>query len=108
MCKYDHETSMGGEQILLPLPSFLAKYRDISNRKTVCVDSCIVSTIKKLWDEKIITLGCCCGHGKKQPNVIIKKNYNSNEIKQIKKIIKDNDNRQWTILQWKGNELRKL
>lgn len=28
----------------------------------VCIDPCIVPAIRKLWDQGIETLGCCCGH----------------------------------------------
>lgn len=32
------------------------------NGKSVCVDKCLVEEIKYLWENKIITTGCCCGH----------------------------------------------
>lgn len=34
------------------------------NRKRVKVDACIADEIQWLNDQGIITLGCCCGHGK--------------------------------------------
>lgn len=34
------------------------------NRKTVAVDSCIAEEIKELNKQGVVTLGCCCGHGK--------------------------------------------
>lgn len=30
--------------------------------KTVCIDQCIWPLIKSMWDAKIPTLNCCCGH----------------------------------------------
>jgi len=32
----------------------------------VSVDSCLVGEINRLNNEGITTIGCCCGHGKKQ------------------------------------------
>jgi hypothetical protein len=34
------------------------------NKKQVSVDACIAEEIQLLNDSGIITLGCCCGHGK--------------------------------------------
>ena len=32
-------------------------------RKYVSVDKCLLPEILKLWEQGIITTGCCCGHG---------------------------------------------
>jgi hypothetical protein len=29
---------------------------------TVCIDSCIVDAVKKIWSKGVETTGCCCGH----------------------------------------------
>lgn len=42
-----------------------------TDRRTVCVDACIVPVIKALWDAKIWTLGCCCGHGDPEQRSVI-------------------------------------
>jgi hypothetical protein len=34
------------------------------NRKQVVVDACIADEIQDLNNKGVITLGCCCGHGK--------------------------------------------
>lgn len=34
------------------------------NKKQVAIDACISEEIQTLNDEGIITLGCCCSHGK--------------------------------------------
>lgn len=39
-------------------------------RGTVRVDACLKEIIQELNDKGIITLGCCCGHGK-YPRTII-------------------------------------
>jgi len=35
------------------------------------IDRCIVDDIRKLWDEQIITTGCCCGHNRIPPTVTV-------------------------------------
>jgi hypothetical protein len=34
------------------------------NKKRVAVDACIADEIQELNDKGVITLGCCCGHGR--------------------------------------------
>ena len=33
-------------------------------KNVIFVDECISDEITKLWNNNIITTGCCCGHGK--------------------------------------------
>lgn len=79
-----------GTETILPMPEWLCL--DKQNR-TVCIDSCIADKIKTLWAAKIVTLGCCCGHGKESPSVVIEASYRDYE--KIKEIVPD-----WRILQW--------
>jgi len=30
------------------------------------IDRCLVPQIKRMWELKIKTFGCCCGHGKRK------------------------------------------
>lgn len=39
-------------------------YEDTMN--SVSVDGCLIGEVNKLLDNGINTIGCCCGHGKKQ------------------------------------------
>lgn len=39
------------------------------NGNIVCVDSCLIDEILKLWNYKITTTGCCCGHDKQTPYI---------------------------------------
>lgn len=32
-------------------------------RKAVSIDMCIVAEVYRLWQNGVITKGCCCGHG---------------------------------------------
>lgn len=41
-------------------------------RRTITVDPCIAPVILALWDARIWTIGCCCGHGdQSKRNVIV-------------------------------------
>jgi hypothetical protein len=37
----------------------------------ISVDSCIADEVQMLNDNGVITLGCCCGHFKGEPNCLI-------------------------------------
>lgn len=37
------------------------------------VDSCIADKIQEMNNLGVITLNCCCGHGKSTPNVLVSK-----------------------------------
>lgn len=39
--------------------------------KPVCVDACIAPVIEALWEEKIWTENCCCGHNGQFPRSVI-------------------------------------
>jgi hypothetical protein len=71
----------------------------------ICVDICISKQITDLWDNGIYTLGCCCGHNKDSPNVIISENSNA---KLAAEILDKDISRKWKILQWKLVELDRL
>jgi hypothetical protein len=38
---------------------------------SIYVDECISNYVQKMNDEGIITVGCCCGHGERPPEVLI-------------------------------------
>ena len=40
----------------------MGKYFPLGHAKFVCLDRCISEDIITLWENKINTLGCCCGH----------------------------------------------
>lgn len=37
----------------------------------ILVDACIANYVQRINDQGIITVGCCCGHGKSQGSVLI-------------------------------------
>lgn len=86
------------KKIILKLPKDIATYKKC---RDIPVDYEIVNTIKYLWKNKIQTLGCCSGHGKENPSIVITDGYNDKEIKEIEKIILKVDKQKWNILQWR-------
>jgi len=101
MCKWSDNRGMGDEQSVLSVPEHVKHVRQ--NKETVCVDKCIQHVIEHLWKHEVLTLGCCCGHGKAEFNgaeVIIGDGYNAEEINNVKAWIKEVDDRPWKVLQW--------
>ena len=58
-CISHNKPEIGGNdpEAVLTIPSW-----NTQERRTVCVDACIVDHVKAVWDAKIWTLGSCCGH----------------------------------------------
>lgn len=88
------------EEVVLPLPSFLAKYRP-NNPETVCIDAEIVGVIQHLWACKVETRGSCSGHGKENPSIIVADGYEDADIEWIRQLIGEVDDRTWDIYQWR-------
>lgn len=88
-----------GKTVVLKAPEFIKKYRP--NNDEMHIDSCLKIIIEKLWENKIETLGCCCGHGKSVMNIIIGDGYKGKEIKKIETIVRKNSIRDFELLQWK-------
>lgn len=63
MCKW-------GNNLLIPVSSLVYPKHRYANPKWIDyhggipVDACIKPEIEKLIQQGVITLGCCCGHGK--------------------------------------------
>lgn len=84
-------------EVILPLPDEIDTER---RNRTVCVDACIVHVILYLWKHDIQTLGCCCGHNRTGPCVVITDGYKYADWWRIRWLIEEVDERQWGILQW--------
>lgn len=81
-----------GTEIVLDAPP------QITDRPNgICIDSCIAETIKLLWQAGVETLGCCCGHGKSSPSLVIASHESGERVKQL---LADHDQREWDVLQW--------
>ena len=94
MCEWNN----GG--VAVDLPENMLHLKD-SGRTQVCIDECIVLQIRVLWAHGIQTLGCCCGHGKQNPNIVVPASSNPTDTAEAYRILKDIDLRRWSILQWK-------
>lgn len=90
-----------GNSEVVNLPDHI--HPDKENR-TVSLDRCIADTIKALWAADVQTLGCCCGHGKADPDVVIAQGADEEEITRIADLLRA-DGRPWKILQWRLNEV---
>lgn len=47
----------------------------IINGKSISIDSCIAQQVKDLnerFKNTLISIGCCCGHGKYPPSIVVK------------------------------------
>jgi len=86
------------DDIILKLPDFIARIKGSSD---VSIDREIAVAIKHLWDNDILTLSSCCGHKIKNPSVVIWDGYGQVSIEEINRLIKDVDDRDWDIFQWK-------
>lgn len=81
----------GVEERILSAPSWSGKQNGI------CVDACIADAILMLWENDVVTMGCCCGHNKIPPSVIIT---GSDDPAEVLRLLKENDGRNWTVQRW--------
>ena len=65
------------QEVILEVPGW-AYWRE-DERKTVCVDACIVDAVRALWDAGIWTVGSCCGHGNPDKRTILVENDDVNQ-----------------------------
>ena len=104
------DTSMAHEPevYVLQCPDHIKPFRE-SNHDTICIDVEISAAIHYLWSMNVITLGCCSGHGKMRPSVIIHSGYTDEDIKKIKQYLIDANTPtlDWVIFQWR-NELKEV
>ena len=83
-----------GDEIVLDLPDNI----DIGKKnRSISCDRCIATIITKLWKAGVQTLGCCCGHGKENPSIVMENgsDYVANSI-----LSRKDPDRQWDIFQW--------
>ena len=75
------------------------------DRDSVCVDACIADVIQHLWDNNIQTLNSCCGHNKERPSIILESYVTDDDVKNIREIIRQIDQRDFKLMAWKLKEL---
>ena len=52
------------------IPAHLS-YTGEDRKKMVDIDSCIFPIIKALNDGMVVTIACCCGHGKRPGSIVL-------------------------------------
>lgn len=100
MTQCDCKPGSGNETVLLiPNAVYVQTGR---TTQTVSVDPCIAAVMYHLWENNVITLGCCCGHNKVNPSVVIKPNDCRAEYTSVVRgIIAQIDGRHWDIQAWR-------
>ena len=72
-----------------------------SDRETICVDACISELIQFIWSMGYVTESSCCGHNERPPSIVLGGNIDQDAIERLRHIIKDNDGRDFDLLQWR-------
>jgi len=86
-----NEAHGGASEVVLPKPPWSQKENGI------CVDACISEAIKMLWENGVVTRGCCCGHNTTDPTVVVSEDVETNRVLQL---LKENDGRNWIVNRW--------
>jgi len=104
-CESSNMGKIGGNPpIKLKCPTWmenLMKENNLNNAGYISVDNCLKEVILHLWENRIPTLNCCCGHGKENPVIIIPKKEN---IKNVFNCLSKIDNRDFGIGQWNDDD----
>jgi len=97
-CKSYNKPEWGGEkpEVCLPKPEWSPR-----QNTTICIDACIADAIQMLWDNGIHTANSCCGHNKWNPTIILENSSSQEECDKAKRLLSQNDGRDWKILQWR-------
>ncbi len=82
----------------IELPKYLVEMKN--GKKTICIDEGIEHVLRELWKHNVRTLGCCSGHEKDRPSIIVADHYDNQAIGFFKQTISLVDDRDWKILQW--------
>lgn len=83
---------------ILSAPDWMSPELKEVHKNGICVDACISTTIEYLWKNDIHTLGCCCGHNKDSPSLVLAQDFKDYE--KVKRLLVSIDSRKWEILQW--------
>ena len=94
----DYQTDKG-VILIPPFPNKPVGESEVPHKKVV-IDFCIADVIQHIWKNGIYTLGSCCGHNKSNPNVILESNTTKETADKVRKIIKEDDGREWKIMSW--------
>ena len=62
---YENQVVLDAPVFMLPLKNCIGDIK----KPYICVDKCLEREIKELWNLKIKTIGCCCGHNYLAPYI---------------------------------------
>ena len=85
-------------QVVEQLPDHIDVGRE---NRSVCIDPCLLTAVRMLWEVGIDTRGHCCGHGKERASIIVSQEASMKQITQAKIIVANVFDVQFDILQWK-------
>lgn len=88
------------ERILTPPENLGITSFDGKSKTSIVVDACIADVIEHLWKNSIITLGCCCGHGKQAPSIILQDKASQVDSEKVRSLIVEIDDRYFQLLAW--------
>lgn len=80
----------GKPEVMLRAPTW-------SVRPIICVDACIADAIQMLWRHDVITRGCCCGHNRIPPSVVLDM---PDQAPLAIELLQKHDGREWDVLVW--------
>ena len=83
----------GRPEVILPAPPQIT-----DKPNGICVDACIADAIRMLWSHGVETKGCCCGHNRGGPSVVIAKQCDGD---MVKRLLSEHDGRGWDVFQWR-------
>lgn len=67
----------------------------------VSIDPCIEKVIAHLWENGIATGGCCCGHNRLKPTIVLETDATPAEVYRIRQLIEQVDDRDFDIFAWR-------
>lgn len=86
-----------GDQVVMELPDHVDPGKEV---RTISADRCCVDVLKHLWSRNIDTRGHCCGHGERNPNIVLPETYHQVGLAKALYETEQVDDRQWDIFQW--------
>jgi hypothetical protein len=103
-----NKTPIDGEQrcacgcavITVPASMCIEKW-DGTEKREISIDSCIAHVVAHLWESGIKTLGCCCGHKKQNPSIILGDGSTADEARDAELAIAQVDEREFDLLSWR-------
>lgn len=105
---YNWEIGEKPEVVLTPPPCLGITRCDGEPKEKISIDACIANVIGHLWHNGIITLGCCCGHDKLDPSIILEQSSTTEFAEKVRAIIAEVDDRYFQLLAWNLVDLRRV